>query len=364
MNFQTRFLFSLTVLLCISRAACNFNLSPTSPLFQWQLLHSEHLIKGSNFTTLHPCSDNSSCKGDRECKSGDGKPCSESHCVCIPPKFKLCKDSSVCDSSEVCMSLSITPAFCMAGLVSKALLSSKEQIVFPPGKGPVLKCKEGTGNGLSFSSCTASECMAPRQCINLSMAQVASLGSNGGLQCCNSGSCVCKPPVVKGCNGEKDCTDGEVCGKAPFLPAACMTKKVVEDRKWVTLKSPEKPEEEKDETVPKSSEGCIAVDLLRHLNRHELVYKNHRMMKALCDDAGSCATPGHMVLYGGRGMMMSSYCRVVKCVERHMLVNSPAYGRAVRVNTLSKGLVFTAFAARYGTRAEEGLMSAAIRIGL
>jgi len=105
---------------------------------------------------------------------------------------------------------------------------------------------------------------------------------------------------------------------------------------------------------------------LEHLPPSELVFPKHKTSRVLCDMAGSCATPGQMVRYEGRGMMMKSYCALegVVCEKQVMKVNSPKYGRAIRVPSKTEGLHYTAFAARYETRAEEALMATAVRVGL
>lgn len=71
-----------------------------------------------------------------------------------------------------------------------------------------------------------------------------------------------------------------------------------------------------------------------------------------------------MVVYNGRAMMMRRYCAAVGCIQREMLVNSPRYRRRWRAASRTKGLVFTALAARWESAAEEGVLTAAIRIGI
>lgn len=72
-----------------------------------------------------------------------------------------------------------------------------------------------------------------------------------------------------------------------------------------------------------------------------------------------------MVHYQGAAMMMGSYCDLVGgCVRETRLVNSPRYRRAMRVASRTEGLAFTALAARYETRSEEAVLSAAVRMGL
>lgn len=112
-----------------------------------------------------------------------------------------------------------------------------------------------------------------------------------------------------------------------------------------------------------SSEACIAADMLSHLPTHALIFSSHLRAAVLCDPFGSCATPGHFVVHGGRAMTMRQYCASAvegKCTRRVKLVNSPrmrarsastAEG-GVRVGSQSPGLTFTALAARFDTRVE------------
>ncbi|KAI0563328.1 hypothetical protein FGB62_42g31 [Gracilaria domingensis] len=115
---------------------------------------------------------------------------------------------------------------------------------------------------------------------------------------------------------------------------------------------------------PQSETSCIGVHHLQHMSAAQLMYDNHVRAKVLCDEHGSCATAGHMVRFDGRAMMMKSYCMLVECESTVELVNSPKYARKVSVPSRSPRLHFTAFAARYGSRAEEMLLRAAVRVGL
>lgn len=99
------------------------------------------------------------------------------------------------------------------------------------------------------------------------------------------------------------------------------------------------------------------------MGKHELVFEEHQTGRVLCDGSGSCATPGHLVSYRGDAMMMKSFCQIVECQEKVMMVNSPRYRVGLRVSSKTEGLEYTAFAARYESRAEEASMAAAVRMG-
>lgn len=113
-------------------------------------------------------------------------------------------------------------------------------------------------------------------------------------------------------------------------------------------------------------EICIDARAISELRPEELVFEKHVLARVLCDANGSCATPGHMVKFGGRVMRMSSYCEVSggHCREARMLVNSPRYRRGLSFASRTEGLSFTAFAARYGTRVEEMMLAFAMRLGM
>lgn len=88
--------------------------------------------------------------------------------------------------------------------------------------------------------------------------------------------------------------------------------------------------------------------------------------EVLCDESGSCATSGHMVVFKGRAMRMRSYCELgeVNCQRSRMTVNSPRMRLATRVASNTKALLFTAMAARYDSRAEEVVLRALVHAGL
>lgn len=155
---------------------------------------------------------------------------------------------------------------------------------------------------------------------------------------------------AKECDVDDDCVGDEICAKhnSELVDFAfCATEERVNE----------------DDDLEKLV--CVDARALAHLPRDALVYEEHRKARVLCDVRGACATAGHMVRFEGRAMMMRSYCAVVGgCVERVMRVNSPRYRRGLVVKSRTEGLVFTAFAARYGTKVEEGVLATAVHVGL
>lgn len=109
---------------------------------------------------------------------------------------------------------------------------------------------------------------------------------------------------------------------------------------------------------------CIDATALSHLQAEELLYAEHKLARVLCDPQESCATPGHIVKFRGEAMMMKSYCTIVGCKERVIMVNSPRYKMGMRVQSRSEHLEYTALSARYETMVEETALRAAVRMGL
>ncbi|PXF42540.1 hypothetical protein BWQ96_07702 [Gracilariopsis chorda] len=126
-------------------------------------------------------------------------------------------------------------------------------------------------------------------------------------------------------------------------------------------------DQEQREDQPDDIDGvpvCIAAKSLQHLPENMLLYSKHIPARVLCDAQQSCATPGHMVLYNGRPMMMRTYCQLVQCRSAVMPVNSVRYQWRWRLDSHTHGLSFLAFAARYQTRVEEHMLRTAVRVGL
>lgn len=156
---------------------------------------------------------------------------------------------------------------------------------------------------------------------------------------------------VQTCLENGQCQDDELCARLEDKALAnypfCASRQAVENTDGL------------DEYV------CVDASALDHLRREELVYAEHVMARVLCDAQGACATPGHVVRFNGRAMMMRSYCAAVGgCARDVMLVNSPRYRRGLMVGTKTQGLEFTAFAARFETRVEEHVLATAVHLGL
>ena len=108
---------------------------------------------------------------------------------------------------------------------------------------------------------------------------------------------------------------------------------------------------------------CIAMKHLGEFGRNELVFDQDQVTNVLCDRNESCATPGHIVIWQGRGMMMKTYCgKVGGCRYEKMEVNSPRWGKGKSVKSMSDGLLFSVYAARYESKVEEYMLERILRI--
>lgn len=115
-----------------------------------------------------------------------------------------------------------------------------------------------------------------------------------------------------------------------------------------------------------TEDSCIDARAMEHLPHSQRVFAEHRLAAVFCDSEGSCATPGHMVVFRSRPMSMRQYCQAVggTCTRRVMHVNSPRLTRALRIKSSTPQLEFTAFAAKYGSRFEENALRFLIHLGL
>lgn len=225
-------------------------------------------------------------------------------------------------------------------------------------------------------------CIAPRECMGPSGAR------------CSEGDDFCVCVKVSLCSSSSQCTTGEQCvliGDQSQTFQLCYSCEMVDLASDIDLSSQGLILEAVDDGASCSSSGpapsppttnpqpapepapatsssvCIAAKSLSHFKNNELVFDSHRSALVLCDHNGSCATHGHIVVHNAKPMMMSSYCKSVAtkgCTETEMLVNSPRMRRSLRVPSNTDGLEFTALAARYQTKAEEQVLSTAVRIGL
>ena len=239
---------------------------------------------------------------------------------CFPPEGTplSCDSDSECDEAEVCVYFEKSKICLSKVLANQMGLNDKPQ----------------DGPGLTFDDCKEDlDCKGSRECINA-----------GPKLTDDEDETVCKPTSTTSCEKDDECEEtGESCVKFDGRKS-CISERAIE----------------------KYNIDCVAADHLTEagIDADQRIHVRDLLANVLCDYNDSCATPGHMVLYKGRGMMMRSYCEVVGCYRGIMRVNSPKYGRQIRVRSRSEEMVFTAFAARWVTAAEERVLHGLIRLGL
>lgn len=210
--------------------------------------------------------------------------------------------------------------------------------------------------GLTGDACESSEeCEGGRKCAPRNTVNVESCEGREG--------CRCKLDDPKECQKNKDCDEGEVCATSNKNSdgSTCFSAAAVDQDETLTAVD----EPGALQASPTASDGvCIGLDALAHLPALALVFEHHPLANVLCDEHGSCATPGHIVLFNDKPMMMRSYCEIASCEPKVMRVNSPRYTRGLRIPSRTVALRYTVLAARYETAAEESVLGAAVRVGL
>lgn len=323
-----------------------------------------------NGLTLSPCNTDGNCLGSRICSSILNFPllgvegCDRGPCRCMSRGPDLCLEEGQCERGESCAENPLLPRWkpvCFASDVTEHPTFRKP----PPAQ---------ARKGLSMDVCrTSSECLDDRVCVRY--------GAKSWDHACQpeDRACMCIPasgPLF--CDRGRTCGEGEVCATTFVLTTRpyCVSREVVTRFVGVTKtkesdtlpSSDSKPEETVHASPTKASEGsaCVDVRLLQHVPRKQLVFARDVFSTVLCDSSGTCATPGHIVTFQGKAMLMQRYCDKTTggCERQERWVNSPRFRRKLRVATLSDGLEITAFAARHGTLAEEYALSALVKIGL
>lgn len=332
-------------------------------------------------------------------------------CVCLGSRVCVCNDQ--CTDNEVCAGAP-GRSYCF----SPDLIESLSWSTTLPCVGPVISPEVGGRPrpptttappikipGLTGEKCRSdTNCRTPRTCI-----------IGGGDTClagdalCDRDSVPCKPSDSScycydsvSCNCSNDCKDTEIC-TATTRGRKCVSRTMLETSEYlqeiecpvpggdsdkpiliVNEVQPEPPAaltgtprptpspvripgtspEVQGQDASGSGGVCVDARALQHLDMRQLVFEKHPLAPVLCDVNGSCATPGHIVIYGNEPMMMRSYCAIAGCVNKVIPVNSPRLTRRVRIPSRTDDLQFTAFAARYETRPEELALATAVRVGL
>lgn len=347
------------------------------------------------------------------------------NCECTFPFPQACTRSKDCDRGEKCLreAGSLARPFCHSQRSEDRgdLLRLSQETPKPTNP---------FSNGFAYDACkNARGCADGYLCVHASERSDDGDecdGSRAGCVCKRSGD-----PNSGACNLTADCDDGEMCvefwGAVP-VRRECRSRRWLRNNRDVARMAPEElvgapsdelepdmsiaptPEESGEEdgdvdamaTSPPASpstsgfalqtpgatasasespdsssanleespeeEVCVDARALAHLPSHALVFgAAHRRSAVLCDAAGACATPGHLVVFKGEAMLMRRYCALAAsggCSRRVMLVNSPRMRRGLRVASKTGGLEFTALAARFGSAAEEVALRVLVRAGM
>lgn len=333
-----------------------------------------------------PCTTSAECAAPRVCSTfasgGFLKECDgERDCTCIPREYEdhvcSCKNSD-CLPGDTC-SFKPAEAYCISEalqphpLLCNNSITSITSPLFEDGTATTDPMDKNR-NKFNYEICrTDDECAGNRECVD-----------ENDRKCIGSRMCTCWPRIKQfhKCSCENPrCMKGDVCGFHPdYLycvstniathpnrcpPPSESNAAVMQPLPNETPPLSPQPIQANPSLLPiPTNNACIDAKALANFHSDDLIFKNHAVSRVLCDQSGSCATPGHIVQYMGSVVMMKRYCERVGCEERVMEVNSPRYQRGIRIASKTNGLEFTVFAARFETRGEEALLSAAVRVGL
>ncbi|KAI0558805.1 hypothetical protein FGB62_185g02 [Gracilaria domingensis] len=303
------------------------------------------------------CEASSDCKEPRRCLDNFALakevavPCPETSLGCTCVRLQVCVSTNECPEGESCALLVPGIAFC----VSNMLIDEAGVQPVPALAGDNEPSISGLNGDVCFSN---SDCRGSRECLGLELTEFVPCSSRFL-------SCVCFDFTRIFCVTDDDCDDGEGCQQVGGRNG-CLSKRI--DFTQITqLLNGDRPVDLSSlaSGATETEEGvCIALHSLQHLRQDELLYEKPRLAKVLCDSSNSCATPGHMVSYNEEVMMMKTYCERRGCTRKVMYVNSPRFRRALRIDSNTNSLSFTAVASRYELVAEERILSLGVRLGL
>lgn len=346
-----------------------------------------------------PCRTDDNCRGDRVCVSGAGagdrsEPCTEqlTNCFCSRSALPECSNSDECSDGERCFKHDFPDENISFNICLSCRIQEFEGVTHVDEQ-PATCNERWLGNYTGdLCSVVLSKCEGNRSCRQF-------LPGGKETDICSYGTefCYCLPErdEFTRCSSSAVCEDGERCATgAEFDENICIScGRVEEDDNIIPVDSvvvcntPAPGERVTTSPTPSPSVSmardanvsptplpsfvptiprpCVAINHLSTLHPSELVYSTHIRASVLCDSSNSCATPGHIVVYQRTAMMMASYCSLpfVTCVKRVSLVNNMRMRRAFRLSSLTDGLQFTAFSARYGSTLEETLLRTIVHLG-
>lgn len=336
------------------------------------------------------CKTNWDCEETLQCThlSETGGGCAgREACKCQPLVYKPCASDIQCHENEVCVRYpgAKSNAFCYSSD------AADNQTTLIGVKSPV-PSPFTSGSGWQGDRCiTSDDCQNSdgrnRTCRHMTEEYGRCQGGRPG--------CVCKFDLK--CSLSYDCGEGEVC--VAFVDTIqthgkCISKNqlfVDDDHEFyriynfgnlTAIPTTDPPENGSQSTPPNSSEEnaevnsatpeqsqetsevCVDDEALSTLSQQEKVYKKARLASVLCDENGSCATAGHIIIWNGVMMTMKSYCRQFGVCHRQVKwVNSPRMKKGLRLVSRTHRLQYTAFAARYETTMESLILFLLLQLG-
>lgn len=287
-------------------------------------------------------------------------------CFCFNDYPDDCITSEDCYPNEDCIEFLpqsaahyCVPCYLTSQINPKPVILGKAAVCNTPTPTPTIAPTPNISDN-TFKECSRSDdCSGEEEeCLRVNPKE-------GDLETCNSTTdCFCIEE--ENCRLSLGCPYGTVCVSfvENSVNAYCVTCEAYNKRSSELYIK-------RDEHVCKggdysSSSICIAITHLSDMPQSDLVFGTHRRAFVLCDHFDSCATPGHIIVYNDRPMMMSTYCSKYAaggCSKRVTLVNSPRMQSQLRVPSSTSGLYFTAMAAKYETSLEERVLKGLIRIG-
>lgn len=289
--------------------------------------------------TLDGCREEFDCEGSRLCyevANGGVDLCKGGMaCFCRPVQLEMCQSSKDCINGEVCVETdAIQETICVSTDAEEQFSNINEV--------------SGTSNSPSATPSTTSE--------------MARSSPPSAIPTNSPGAIPVSSPSMSPTMGSADPSASTAPSSGASL-APTTVPSPLQSVQTTPSTTPIQSSEELKTPVPSDS-ACIDARALDHIDSSDLVYDRHQWTTVLCDENKSCATSGHIVKFNGKTMMMRTFCDIVGCEKRSMYVNSPRYKRGVLINSNTGGLQYTAFAARYGSRLEEAVISAVVKMGI
>lgn len=302
-------------------------------------------------------------------------------CRCKLLEGRICQSDANCVSGEQCGN--VRGSWSKGTCESKIFIASYQDFV------PIAEVHNTTSKPIVANSAGLSwdPCRSQTDCVSTESAKrVCYHLTENWRACVNRSACYCVPQTPLSCNSSIYCAEGEACAiikDSLSIKPLCVSSYVLvrnDENLFEEYGAEPSPTAEIEETLepavvptpmsPSPSkkaeeEVCIDMSHLGHLPLSNLVYRRPRRATVLCDEYGSCATKGHIVIWNGRSMMMRTYCsEFAKCETRIRMVNSPRMELGLRIQSHTKGMQFSALAARFESVTEERILVGMIAIGL